>query len=94
MESKQIAPETTEAKEYISGQSRDHNDDHKVTHLYYGTFDEPGWPMCVRGWNRDDGTGYSIWRGNISPAGLCKICQRRAALNLPPIPRKTQNKEL
>lgn len=73
---------------YITGQSRDHDDDHKVTHLYKGTFDEPGLPMCKRGWNRDNGTAYSIWRNNISPGGICKICLKRAIENKEPIPSK------
>lgn len=71
---------------FISGQSRDHNHDHKVTHLYKGTHADPGYPMCKRGWNRDDGTSYSIWRGNISPAGLCKVCERRAEKGLDGVP--------
>lgn len=48
----------------------------KVTHLYKGTFDDPGLPMCKKGWNRGD--GYSIWRGNISEKGICKVCLKRA----------------
>jgi hypothetical protein len=67
---------------YISGQSRDHDDDHKVSHLYKGDFSNPGLPMCARGWNRDDGSSYSIWRGNIGEGGLCKICIRRAMKGL------------
>lgn len=78
---------------YISGQSRDHNDDHKVTHLYKGTFSDPGAPMCKRGWNRDEGTGYSIWRNNISPVGLCKICVRRAMEGRDPAPPNNDNEE-
>ena len=71
---------------YISGQSRDHKHDNRVTHLYKGTFGDPGWPMCKRGWNRDNGTAYSIWRNNIGPVGLCSICVRRAIENKEPIP--------
>lgn len=74
--------------DYIAGQSRDHDDDHKVTHLYAGDFSNPGWPMCARGWNRDEGQSYSIWRGNISDGGICAICQRRVNAGLPPVPYK------
>jgi len=73
---------------YITGQSRDHSDDHKVTHLYKGDYDKPDGPMCKRGWNRDNGTGYSIWRGNISKGGLCSICLRRATQGKDIVPRK------
>lgn len=67
---------------YIAGCSRDHDDDHKVTHLYKGDFNNPGLPMCARGWNRAGGSGYSIWRGVISSGGLCKVCVRRAMKGL------------
>lgn len=39
-------------------------------------------PMCRRGWNRDDGETYSIWRGHIGDKGICKTCAKRAALCL------------
>ena len=64
---------------YISGLDR--NDQHLVSHLYKGTFSEPDLPMCVRGWNRSDGDGYSIFRNNVGDAGICKICMRRALAN-------------
>lgn len=72
----------------ITGQSRDTDDNHKVTHLYKGTFDDPGWPMCKRGWNREDGTEYSIWRNNVSKGGICQICLRRTLAGKNPIPPK------
>lgn len=50
----------------------------KLAHLYKGTYDDPGLPMCKRGWNRDGGTSYSIWRGNVGEHGVCRICWRRA----------------
>ncbi len=71
----------------------DRNDDHVVTHLYSGDFGDPGEPYCVRGWNRSDGEGYSIFRGNVSDAGICRICRRRYDAGLPPVPsryRKTK----
>lgn len=39
-------------------------------------------PMCRRGWNRDNGKSYSIFRNNISDYGICKVCIRRAAKGL------------
>ena len=67
---------------YITGQLRDNSPKalRKVTHLYEGTFGDPGLPMCKRGWNRGD--SYSIWRNNVSPAGICKVCLRRAQKGL------------
>lgn len=67
---------------YITGQDRNDSEGKLVTHLYKGAFREPGLPMCVRGWNRSDGDRYSIWRGNVSNAGLCKVCLRRAMKGL------------
>lgn len=72
---------------YIPGQDRTHKNDPRVTHLYKGTFNEPGNPMCKRGWNRDNGTGYSIWRNCVSPGGICKVCLRRAKEGRQPAPR-------
>lgn len=60
---------------YILGQDR--NDMNLVTHIYKGDFNNPGLPMCVRGWNRSDGSGYSIFRGNVGNVGICRICTRR-----------------
>ena len=56
------------------------------THLYTGDFGQVGWPMCPRGWNRDHGTGFSIFRNNIGDGGVCPECERRARLGLKPIP--------
>jgi hypothetical protein len=49
--------------------------DRFVSHLYKGTFADPGLPMCKLGWNRGD--SYSILRNNIGK-GICKVCLRRA----------------
>jgi hypothetical protein len=81
-----ISPEIPDG--YIPGQNRTHKDDPKVTHLYKGDFNDPGLPMCVRGWNRDNGESYSIWRNNISSGGICKICLRRAQKGLEGVPSK------
>lgn len=77
-------------REYVTGLDR--NDQHLVAHLYTGTFDDVGDPMCARGWNRSDGMGYSIFR-NSEQDHICKICLRRAEENRDPVPsvkRKTR----
>jgi hypothetical protein len=80
--------------EYIVGQDR--NEDAVVAHLYQGTYFDTGLPMCVRGWNRSDGEGYSIFRGDINAVnGVCKICKRRATEGKPGVPsRKRKTKWL
>jgi ribosomal protein S14 len=62
----------------------------KVTHLYElgeNIMDFLN-PMCRRGWNRDNGQSYSIFRGHVSEAGLCRVCLKRAAKGLPGVPAK------
>lgn len=59
---------------YILGLDRSPNAEYRfVSHIYKGTFHNPEKPMCKKGWNRDDGTGFSIWRNNLG-LGICKIC--------------------
>ena len=72
---------------YISGLGRDVPHP-KLAHLYEGTFGDPLWPMCARGWNRDGGTTYSIWRNNEGGQGICKVCMRRAMKGLHGVPPK------
>lgn len=63
---------------FISGLERTPGADMRfVAHLYEGPYHDPGLPMCSRGWNRDAGTSYSIWRNNLGK-GVCKTCTRRA----------------
>jgi hypothetical protein len=50
----------------------------RLAHLYKGDFSEPGLPMCPKGWNRDNGESYSIWRGNVGRDGVCRTCMKRA----------------
>ena len=45
-------------------------------------------PMCRYGWNRSDGESFSIFRGHRGSRGLCKICERRRAQNLPGVESK------
>lgn len=66
---------------YIAGLGRDIPYP-RLAHLYKGTFADPGLPMCRRGWNRDGGESYSIWRGNLGDGGICRICLRRAKAGL------------
>lgn len=68
-------------RSYITGLDR--NEQQLVAHLYRGTFDNPGNPMCARGWNRLNGHGYSIFR-NCGDR-ICKVCMRRASTRRPPV---------
>jgi len=78
--------------EYITGQDR--NEPNAVAHLYRGSFDDPSNPMCARGWNRENGFGYSIFRNNAS-GELCKVCEKRAYKKLETIsPKKRKTKWL
>lgn len=84
---------TEEKKEYITGMFRGDNGRNIVSHLYYGVYSGPMTPMCSGGWQRKyfNSKGklidweFSIFRGNVSPKGTCKICERRAEKGLPPI---------
>jgi hypothetical protein len=72
---------------YILGLGRDVPHP-RIAHLYKGTFNDPGLPMCARGWNRDNGQAYSIWRGNEGRGGVCKICWRRAKAGKDGVPAR------
>ncbi len=50
----------------------------KKSHIYRGTFSNIGSPMCKKGWNRDGGEGYSIWRNNVGVDGICFDCIKNA----------------
>lgn len=86
-------------KEYVTGVFRGDNGSNMVTHLYQGTFSEPGNPMCSRGWQRKyfDENGkledweYSIFRNNVSEAGICQVCLKRAEKGLKPIVKPRQS---
>ena len=80
-------------KEYIPGMDRSEDGYKNKTHLYEGPFSDLGKPMCKYGWHRSDGEGYSVFRNNISQAGICTLCLKRAEANLPgvdPWPHKTK----
>ena len=74
-------------RHYITG--RDRNEDDAVAHLYRGNFENPGNPMCVRGWNRLDGHGWSIFR-NLPDVRICKVCLRRAREKREPVKERTR----
>lgn len=86
---------------YVTGVFRGDNGQNMVTHLYKGNMEDPGFPMCSRGWQRKwyDKNGkiedyeYSIFRNNISNLGICQICIKRAILGLKPI-EKPVNKRI
>ncbi len=71
---------------YIEGADRNDVDGRLVSHLYEGTFSEPGNPFCARGWNRENGHGYSIFRGNTGARGTCLVCMRRVREGREPVP--------
>jgi hypothetical protein len=70
---------------YIVGLVRDYPTA-RIAHLYKGDFANPGGPMCKKGWNRNEGAGYSIWRGNEGTRGVCATCLKRARAGLAPVP--------
>lgn len=73
-------------REYVVGMCRyseTTNVDWLSTHLYDGTFGDPGLPLCRYGWNRMPyDYSYSIWRGQVSKKGICKLCKKRADMGL------------
>ena len=70
---------------YLEAIGRNTGEELQHSHLYAvgGGYDHM--PMCIYGWNRSDGERLSIFRGHAGARGLCKICERRARLGLPPI---------
>lgn len=70
---------------YVEAIGRNEGEELGRSHLYLEM--KVGYlPMCRFGWNRSDGASFSIFRGHTGRLGLCKICQRRAAANLPGVP--------
>jgi len=68
---------------YRSGQCR--NDEKALSHTYAQMTDGKLWPMCGYGWNRSNGTSFSIFRGAPDTEGDCLICRRRVAAQKPPL---------
>ena len=81
--------------EYTTGVDRNSVSKGKkvVAHLYRGAFHKPGAPMCRRGYSREDGCSYSIFRNQLF-VPICKVCMRRAKQNKQPVltKRKTNDK--
>lgn len=74
-----------EAEGFIIGLERSPGaENKKVSHIYRGTFSEPGEPMCPLGYNRGKDS-YSIWRNNIG-LGICRRCLKNAAKQYHPQP--------
>ncbi len=80
-------------RKFITGLDRNSLD--KVRHHLYEILPDGEYlPMCDYGWNRSGGEYFSIFRGNISARGGCKICERRVDQDLPALksgrPQKTR----
>ena len=68
---------------YRSGSDR--NNDNALSHTYAMMDDGELYPMCGYGWNRSDGTGFSIFRGTQNTEGDCKLCRKNVAARKPPV---------
>jgi len=67
---------------YIIGLERTPGAENRfMSHIYEGSFDDPGDPLCPKGWNRDNGKGYSIWRNNLG-RGICRNCMKKLTKSL------------
>jgi hypothetical protein len=78
-----------ETREYIWGQCR--NDPYARAHLYEvppGQKMNALGPMCIYGWNREDGHRMSILR-NVATGPRCQRCEARAAKKLGWVDPKT-----
>jgi len=62
---------------------------HYYAHTKHGLL-----PMCGYGWNRSDGSSFSVLRGWTSRRGTCKLCERNITADKPPVkngfPHKTK----
>ena len=77
---------------YRSGECR--NSAGAMTHTYAQMEDGGLFPMCGYGWNRSDGTRFSIFRGAPGTEGDCKVCRKNVAAGAAPLfdgfPHKTR----
>jgi len=82
-----------EGRKYITGMARI-NGESRVSHLFDGNFSDPGKALCM--WAYDEYDEYSIFRGNVSRKGICRICKRRADKGLEGVSPKSweEDKEL
>lgn len=76
-------PLNVQAMRYRSGVCR--NEQEKRHSHTYAEVDGKLYPMCGYGWNRSDGTGYSIFRGTWGTEGSCKRCQNNLRTGKPPV---------
>lgn len=76
-------------RQYTQAVGRNPGEDQGHSHLYLKGKGGAYKPMCPYGWNRS-GTGFSIFRGHAGARGLCKICMKRVASNLPPAEPKAR----
>lgn len=72
----------------------DRNEDNALSHSYAMMSSGNLWPMCDYGWNRSDGSRFSILRQPPGTEGDCKICARNVEAGKRPIihprPHKTK----
>ncbi len=72
----------------------DRNEDRALSHTYAMMADGGLWPMCGYGWNRSDGSRFSILRQMPGSEGDCKLCRKNVEAGKPPVmdgfPHKTR----
>ncbi len=56
---------------YVLGLDRSRNNEHLVSHIYKGEYDELEKGMCPRAYDKYG--GFSIFRNNIT-RGICRTC--------------------
>lgn len=71
---------------YRSGSNRVADNEPKGRdHTYAMMSDGNLWPMCGYGWNRSDGTRFSIWRGSPGTQGDCLLCMKNVIAKKSPV---------
>ena len=72
----------------------DRNEQNATSHTYAMMADDSLLPMCGYGWNRSNGTHFSIFRGSPGTEGDCKLCRANVGAGRPPVmhgyPHKTR----
>ncbi len=83
---------STEVVGYRAGDDR--NEANALSHTYAMMADGELWPMCGYGWNRSNGSRFSIFRGTPGTEGDCKLCRKNVLAGKPPLmdgfPHKTK----
>lgn len=75
---------------YQAGQCR--NDDTALSHTYAMMKDGGLLPMCGYGWNRSNGSRFSIFRGTPGTEGDCKLCRDNVRYGRSPIRKGFRHK--